>query len=199
VDAREILARVVRLLKQKSELESLRARYRSALSASTNDALTGLFNQGYFKRFLILELKRSLRQNHPTSLVLMDIDDFKSMNDSLGHLAGDHILGELAGRIRSCIREIDLAARYGGEEFVVVLPYTGREGAVMVAERIRAAIAAREFLQGSEFPPVQVTVSIGVAVGPENGSQLEELIGAADSLLYEAKRGGKNRIATAAR
>jgi two-component system cell cycle response regulator len=198
VDAREILARVGRLLKQKGELESLRARYHSALSASTNDTLTGLFNQGYFKRFLILELKRSLRQNHPTSLVLMDIDDFKTMNDTLGHLAGDQILGELAGRIRSCIREIDLPARYGGEEFVVVLPYTGREGAVVVAERIRAAIAAREFLQGSSFPQVQVTVSIGVAAGPENGSLPEELISAADALLYKAKRGGKNRIAAAA-
>lgn len=196
VDSREILARVGRLLKQRGELQSLRARYRSALSASTNDALTGLFNQGYFKRFLTLELKRSLRQNHPTSLVLLDIDNFKSMNDTLGHLAGDQILGELAGRIRSCIREIDLPARYGGEEFVVVLPYTGREGAAVAAERIRAAVASREFLQGSSFPSVQVTVSVGVAVGPESGSLPEELISAADVLLYDAKRDGKNRIAT---
>ena len=126
VDAREILARVGRLLKQKGELDSLRARYHTALNASANDTLTGLFNQGYFKRFLKLELKRSVRQNHPTSLVLLDIDNFKSLNDTLGHLAGDKILSELAGRIRSSIREIDLAARYGGEEFVVVLPYTGQ-------------------------------------------------------------------------
>jgi two-component system, cell cycle response regulator len=196
-DAREALARIERLLERERELRALRSGYRTALSAATNDTLTGLFNQGYLKKFLSLETKRSQRQKHPTSLVLMDIDDFKSKNDTLGHLVGDRILGELAGRIRSCIREIDLAARYGGEEFAIVLPYTPCGGATLVAERIRSAIASMDFLRGSSLPSVGVTVSIGVAACPANGSSPEELISAADAMLYQAKREGKNRVVAA--
>jgi two-component system, cell cycle response regulator len=196
-DDREALARIGRLLEREKELRALRSGYRTALSAATNDTLTGLFNQGYLKKFLSLETKRSQRQRHPTSLVLMDIDDFKSKNDTLGHLVGDRILGELAGRIRSCIREIDLAARYGGEEFAIVLPYTPCGGATLVAERIRAAVASMDFLRGTSLPGVGVTVSVGVAACPDNGSSAEDLIGAADAMLYQAKREGKNRVIAA--
>jgi len=196
-DAREAVARIGRLLERETELRALRAGYRTALSAATNDTLTGLFNQGYLKKFLSLETKRSQRQKHPTSLVLMDIDDFKEKNDTLGHLVGDRILGELAARIRSCIREIDLAARYGGEEFAIVLPYTPCGGATLVAERIRTAVASMDFLRGSSLPSVGVTVSIGVAACPDHGASPEELINAADAMLYQAKREGKNRVVAA--
>jgi two-component system cell cycle response regulator len=162
--------------------------------ASSNDGLTDLFNHAYFKRFLDLEVKRSQRQNHPTSLILLDLDDFKTMNDSLGHAAGDLILSEVGRRIRGSIREIDLPARYGGEEFAVVLPYTDKAGAIVVAERIRKALASEVFLLGSQFSVVQVSASIGVATCPENGKLSGELIRAADSMLYQAKKEGKNRV-----
>jgi two-component system, cell cycle response regulator len=194
VDPRELEARVGRLLKQKAHLDSLQSSYRSAVSAAANDGLTNLFNHAYFKRFLELEVKRSQRQDHPTSLVLIDIDDFKSKNDTLGHAAGDLILGEVARRIRSCIREIDLPARYGGEEFAVVLPYTDRSGAAVVAERIRSAIASEEFLRGTSSAATRVTVSIGLAICPEHAKLAGELIHAADSMLYLSKKEGKNRV-----
>jgi two-component system, cell cycle response regulator len=194
LDSRELTVRVGRLLTQKAHLDSLESRYQSALVASVNDGLTGLFNHAYFKRFLELEAKRSQRQNHPTSLVLLDIDDFKSKNDSQGHSAGDLILSEVARRIRSSVREIDLTARYGGEEFAVVLPYTDQSGAAVVAERIRAALASEDFLVGTAFARVKVTASIGVASCPENGRFSEDLVRAADSMLYQAKKEGKNRV-----
>lgn len=198
VDFRELAARIGRLLKQKAHLDSLQMRYRSALSAATNDGLTNLFNHVYFKRFLELEIKRSQRQNHPTSLVLIDLDDFKLQNDTLGHAAGDLILSEVARRIRSSIREIDLPARYGGEEFAVVLPYTDKSGAGVVAERIRSAIASEEFLRGTLVPAIKVTASIGVASSPENAKLPGELIHTADSMLYRAKKEGKNKVCSPA-
>ncbi len=162
--------------------------------ASSNDGLTGLFNNVYFKKFLDLEVKRSQRQNHPTSLVILDLDDFKSKNDTMGHAAGDMILSEVGRRIRKSIREIDLPARYGGEEFAVVLPYTDRTGAAVVAERIRAALASEAVRLDPRVPAAVVTASIGVATCPDNGKLSGELIEAADARLYRAKRGGKNRV-----
>jgi two-component system cell cycle response regulator len=176
VDMRELEARVDRLLKQKAHLDSLQSSYRSAVSAATNDGLTSLFNHACLKRFLELEVKRSQRQDHPTSLVLIDIDDFKSKNDTLRHAAGDLILGEVARRIKSCIREIDLRARYGGEEFAVVLPYTDRFGAAVVAERIRCAIASEEFLRGTSFAAIRVAASFSLATCPEHAKLAGELI-----------------------
>ena len=191
---RELALRVDRLLSQAAELSSLEQRYRSALSAASNDSLTNLSNHGSFRRFLDLEVKRSRRQNHPTSLIMVDIDDFKSKNDNFGHAAGDMILVQTAQRIRQSVREIDLAARYGGEEFAVVLPYTDRAGATVVAERIREAIASAAFESSPSTNGLAVTASLGVAVCPDDASSPEDLIRSADELLYKAKESGKNRV-----
>jgi two-component system, cell cycle response regulator len=194
VEPRELAARVGRLLKQKAYFDSLRSRYHSAVAASNSDGLTRLFNHAYFQKFLELELKRSQRQNHPTTLILLDLDDFKSKNDTLGHVAGDHILSEVGRRIRRCIREIDVPARYGGEEFAVVLPYTGSAGAQVVAERIRKALDSEPFLPGTPASEIRVTASIGLATCPENGTAPDDLTRAADSMVYRSKREGKNRV-----
>jgi two-component system cell cycle response regulator len=194
MDYRELAVRLEHLYRRRDQLRQLESQYRSALSAATSDGLTGLFNHAYFKRFLGLEVKRSLRQGHPTALALMDIDDFKACNDTLGHLAGDRVLAEIGRLIRQSVREIDLAARYGGEEFVVVLPYTELGGAGVVAERLRARVEAHPFLLGASPSPVRVTVSIGLAVCPADASSAEELIRRSDERLYRAKGGGKNRV-----
>jgi two-component system cell cycle response regulator len=194
MDGRELSVRLEHLFRRKDQLRQLEIQYRSALSAATSDGLTGLFNHSYFKSFLGLEVKRSLRQGHPTALAMMDIDDFKACNDSLGHLAGDRILSEVGQLIRQSVREIDLAARYGGEEFVVVLPYTELGGARVVAERLRTRVEAHPFLDGAAESPTRVTVSIGLAVCPAHASSAEELIRRSDEHLYRAKREGKNRI-----
>ena len=194
MDGRELAVRLEHLFRRRDQLRQLELQYRSALSAATSDGLTGLFNHAYFKRFLGLEVKRSLRQGHPTALAMMDIDDFKACNDSLGHQAGDRVLAEVGQLIRQSVREIDLAARYGGEEFVVVLPYTEVGGARVVAERLRARVGAHPFLDGTSAGPARVTVSIGLAACPADASSAEELIRRSDERLYRAKSEGKNRI-----
>jgi two-component system cell cycle response regulator len=194
MDCRELAVRLEHLFRRRDQLRKLELQYRSALSAATSDGLTGLFNHSYFKRFLGLEVKRSLRQGHPTALAMLDIDDFKGCNDRLGHLAGDRVLAEIGQLIRQSVREIDLAARYGGEEFVVVLPYTELGGARVVAERLRTRVEAHPFLDGAAESPTRVTVSIGLAVCPAHASSAEELIRRSDEHLYRAKREGKNRI-----
>ena len=195
-DSREVSLRVARLLKQKTELTWLKEHYRTALSAASNDSMTKLSNHGYFRKFLELEVKRSRRKKHPTSLIMLDIDDFKRKNDNFGHATGDMILIETAERIRRSVREIDLAARYGGEEFAVVLPYTDRAGAAVVAERIRTAIASAGFSSTDSRPPFSVTASLGLAVCSDDAASPEELIRTADELLYRAKESGKNRVCT---
>ncbi|HVP18640.1 MAG TPA: diguanylate cyclase [Spirochaetia bacterium] len=193
-DTREVALRVSRLLKQKAVLASLEMRYQTALSAATSDSLTKLSNHASFQKFLYLEVKRARRHDHPTSLIMLDIDDFKAKNDTFGHAAGDKILVEAAARIRQSVREIDLVARYGGEEFAVVLPYTDRAGAAVVAERIRAALASAAFSVDGTTPGLTVTASFGVAVCPDDAQSPESLIRSADRLMYRAKESGKNRV-----
>jgi two-component system cell cycle response regulator len=193
-DQRELRARMDILLKKLAYLNQLQSHYETALSSAINDGLTGLYNHAYFRRFLELELKRSIRQGYPVALTIFDIDDFKKCNDTFGHLAGDQILIELARLVKINIREVDLAARYGGEEFVTVLPYAQREGALKVAERIRSAVESHRFLEGASSSPDKVTLSIGVALCPEDATSPQDLIENADRMLYKAKKGGKNRV-----
>jgi two-component system cell cycle response regulator len=190
---RELKARIKTLLEKKVHLDSLRTHYQEALGRSQLDWLTGLYNHGYFQQFLGYELKRSLEQGFPVSLIMIDVDNFKSYNDTLGHSAGDAILREMGQVIRNNIREVDFAARYGGEEFAVVLPYVHRENVIAVAERIHKALTSHEFFHDESIGLKNPTVSMGIAVFPDEASNKTELIIQADSMLYLAKQNGKNQ------
>jgi two-component system cell cycle response regulator len=190
---RELKARIKTLLEKKVHLDSLRTHYKDALGRSQLDWLTGLYNHGYFQQFLGYELKRSLEQGFPVSLIMIDVDNFKSYNDTLGHSAGDAILREMGQVVRNTIREVDFAARYGGEEFAVVLPYVHRDNAITVAERIHKALTSHEFFHDESIKLENPTVSMGIAIFPEEASNKADLIIQADSMLYKAKQDGKNQ------
>jgi diguanylate cyclase (GGDEF)-like protein len=160
---------------------------------AVTDSLTGLANRRQFYEVLGREYERAQRFGQPVSLILLDIDDFKLINDSRGHLAGDAVLHSVAATLGEVIREIDLAARYGGEEFAVLLPQTGPEGAANLAERLRTEIAARSIRFGTE-EITGVTASFGVAAGPVHDQTQIDLIASADAALYQAKREGKNHV-----
>jgi two-component system cell cycle response regulator len=164
------------------------------LSSAITDRLTGLYNRAYLNRILDLEVKRSLRHGYQIALIMIELDDFKIYNDSQENLAGDTILRELAKRIRKNIREIDLATRYGGEKFVIVLPYTDREGALGVAERILEMFRSQTFDQDFDSLPKNITASISIALCPTDARTKESLIHKADTALFRAKKQGKNQI-----
>lgn len=158
------------------------------------DGLTGLYNHRHFQNFLEREISRSLRYNEPLSLLIVDLDFFKSVNDRFGHQAGDEVLRRVAGIFDHVLRTVDYAARYGGEEFVAVLPGTDAKGAIALAERLRetAENLVVDVASGSGRP--KVSLSCGVADFPSCASERESLIAAADSALLFAKRKGRNRV-----
>ncbi|HEV7846831.1 MAG TPA: diguanylate cyclase [Thermoleophilaceae bacterium] len=161
---------------------------------ATTDELTGLANVRAFLSILNREMERSRRFGSPLGLIMIDLDDFKHVNDTYGHQQGDQVLARVAGVLRDASRDLDAAARYGGEELAVILPQTDGAGAEMLAERIRAAIEALEVPRVGGGGSLSVTASLGVASVPENAQDGSDLIASADEALYRAKRAGKNRV-----
>ncbi len=164
---------------------------------AVTDDLTGLSNKRRFRDLVTKEAGRAERFGHPLSLLMLDIDDFKQVNDTYGHPQGDEVLRRVARALDSESRWVDEPARYGGEEFAIALPETGPEGAVEVAERVRARIEAEEVPLRSGDGTIRVTASIGTATMPGSASDVETLVAAADAALYEAKKAGKNRVTAA--
>ena len=156
--------------------------------AATVDAVTGLLNRRYFETRVQAEVQRARRQQLDLALLMVDIDDFKRINDTFGHLEGDRTLRDVADLLRSGVRIFDVCARYGGDEFVIVMPGAGQQIAIQVAERIRRGIHDGSRLDG---PPITVSVGVGFL---EPGESAEELIGSADRALMAAKRAGKNVV-----
>jgi diguanylate cyclase (GGDEF)-like protein len=166
---------------------------------AVTDELTGLANARAFRSILEREIERSRRFQSPLGLVMVDLDDFKQVNDVHGHQQGDEVLASVAAVLRDFSRDIDAPARYGGEELAVVLPQTDAEGAAQLAERMREAVERLRVPRVGGGGTLQVTASFGVAAVPESASDEEELVAAADAALYRAKRGGKNRVERAER
>jgi len=160
---------------------------------SQTDDLTKLHNARYLRQFLLNEIRRARRYGSSVCALFLDLDDFKRVNDAHGHLAGSHVLMEMAGVILSSIRDTDAVARYGGDEFVIVLPDTGIELAGTVAERIREKIAKHFFNAGRNLK-LTLTASFGVAAFPEHASSPQQLIACADTAMYEAKAANKNCV-----
>jgi diguanylate cyclase (GGDEF)-like protein len=161
---------------------------------AVTDELTGLANVRAFTSFLDREIERRRRFDHPVGLVMIDLDDFKRVNDTYGHQQGDEVLAHVAWVLRDASRDLDMVVRYGGEELAVVLPQTDGSGAAQLAERMRRAIESLHVPRVGQSGTIEVTASFGVASVPENGLDRNELIAAADAALYAAKAGGKNRV-----
>ena len=178
---------VHRLRESREELERL----------SVTDELTGLANRRRLTTELERELRRSERHGHPFSILMLDVDRFKRFNDSYGHPAGDALLKRLANTLLKSVRDVDTAARYGGEEFLVMLPEAPAADAARIAERIRAAREADRFTPDGGSGDVNVTVSVGYAVYPDDAKTAAALIEAADQALYRSKESGRNRVTAA--
>ena len=167
-----------------------------AEALSVTDDLTHLYNSRYLNQVLRRETKRASRNGRPLSLLFIDLDGFKGVNDTHGHLFGSRALVEAAAVIRGSARETDVVARFGGDEFALVLPDTGGDGAFAVGERIRERVAAHRFLADDGLD-IHLTVSVGVATLPDVAASAEELMQAADKAMYRVKDAGKNGIQAA--
>lgn len=185
----DLMERSIRhALQRSSLLETLR-------KLASHDELTGLYNRRAMSRLLSEEAERYQRYERPVGLVMLDVDYFKTINDSYGHLVGDDVLRWLARLVHETVRTVDLPARYGGEELAVILPEMNSEQSLKMADRLRRRVAAHpySFNSGDHHQQIPLTISLGVASLPADATTADNLIAAADRGLYAAKRGGRNR------
>jgi two-component system cell cycle response regulator len=198
IDRNELLARVRTQLRRKRYADSLRDNVQAAMELAVVDALTGLNNRRYLETHLASSLDQAAHKGRPLSLMILDIDHFKSVNDTYGHDAGDEVLKVFSQRIKRVLRGADLVCRLGGEEFVVVMPDTPLNIAARVAERVRAAVEGEKFpIDPAATRTIPVTASIGLA---ERGgdANADALLRRADKALYASKTAGRNRVTAAA-
>jgi two-component system, cell cycle response regulator len=194
IDRNEMLARVRTQVRKKRYGARMRDNMQLSIEMAITDALTGLYNRRYMETHLATAVDQATARGKPLTLLLLDIDYFKCVNDSYGHDAGDDVLREFAIRLRKSIRGIDLACRYGGEEFVVVMPDTAIAVGATVAERIRRRIATEPFTIRNGAGAIDVTVSIGIATLADANDQPGAILKRADEALFRAKRDGRNRV-----
>jgi two-component system, cell cycle response regulator len=193
LDKNELLARVRTQVRKKRYTERLRDNVQMSIELAITDALTGLHNRRYMETHISGLIEQAFSRAKPLTVLVLDIDYFKSVNDTYGHDAGDEVLREFALRIRKSIRGIDLACRYGGEEFVVIMPETDLAVATTVAERLRRVIAGEPFAIQQGARSIEVTISVGIAAlgGSDDAASVMKR---ADQALYRAKRDGRNRV-----
>ncbi len=193
IDKNELLARVRTQIRKKRYTERLRDNVQQSIEMAITDPLTGLYNRRYMESHLNSLVEQAVSRKKPLTVLVLDIDFFKAINDTHGHDAGDDVLREFSVRIKKSIRGIDLACRYGGEEFVVVMPETDLAVATMVAERLRRRIATEPFPIQDGSKSLEVTISVGIsALGRDDTSA--NILKRADAALYRAKRDGRNRV-----
>jgi len=195
VDYNEMAARVKTQIRRRKYQEALRSNYQQTLSQAITDSLTGLYNRHYLNAHLDNLVRQALNNNKPLSLLMLDMDHFKSVNDTYGHDIGDEVLKQLATVIINTVRSADLAARFGGEEFVILMPETDTRQAKDAAERIRKTIESTPLKVSHNVGHLNKTISIGAAFLNEMGDSGQALLKRADEALYRAKHEGRNRVA----
>jgi two-component system cell cycle response regulator len=194
IDRNELHARVRTQVRKKRYTERLRDSVQISIEMAVIDPLTGLYNRRYMESHLTALVEQATTRVKPLSALVLDIDYFKSIDDTHGHDAGDDVLREFSMRVRKSIRGIDLACRLGGEEFVIVMPETDMAVATIVAERLRRRVASEGFAIQQGARSVDVTISIGIATLDAAGDSAAALLKRADQALYRAKRDGRNRV-----
>ena len=194
IDKNEMLARVRTQVRKKRFAERLRDNMQASIEMAVTDGLTGLHNRRYMESHVSTLVEQAAARGKPLTVLVLDIDYFKSVNDTYGHDAGDDVLREFSMRLKKSIRGIDLACRYGGEEFVVVMPDTDMAVAAAVAERVRRGIATESFPISQGKQAIEVTISIGIASLTSTTDTSADILKRADLALYRAKRDGRNRV-----
>jgi two-component system cell cycle response regulator len=194
IDKNEMLARARTQIRKKRYTERLRDNVQQSIEMAITDPLTTLYNRRYMESHLAALVDQAASRGKPLTALVLDIDHFKSVNDTHGHDAGDDVLREFATRVRKSIRGIDLACRFGGEEFVIIMPETDMGVATIVAERLRRRIASEAFPIHQGSKALEVTISIGIATLDAADDNAASILKRADQALYRAKRDGRNRV-----